>query len=175
MINWTTQDPGVTGIDPQIVVDMVQKRAWLPLGALGVAIVVRLLKTDIRFFPNIPPRLRVWTALGLGQVAGILEAVIAGKTYKEAIVWGLVQSVIAIIGQNIFIDSLRGGKEIPIPGLTKANVAPSPGKPVTDDTYAKASRVPRDKPRVPAVGGTSPRDEPSAPQDKSTEESAKKD
>ena len=116
-------------IDPQLVVDMIQKRAWLPLGALAVGTGVRLLKTDIKFFPDIPPRWRVWAAFGLGQVAGAIEAVIAGKTYREAILWGLVQSTLAIVGQNAFIDSVRGGKEIPVPGLTKAGVAPSPGKP----------------------------------------------
>ena len=118
-------------VDPQIVVDMMQKRAWLPLGALAVAAVVRLLKTDIRFFPDVPPRARIWVCFVLGQVAGMLESVIAGKTYKEAIVWGLTQSVMAVLGQEMFIASLRGGKEIVVPGLTKTNVAPSPGKPVS--------------------------------------------
>ena len=121
-------------VDPQIVVDMMQKRAWLPLGALAVATMVRLLKTDIRFFPDVPPRARIWVCFVLGQVAGMLESVIAGKTYKEAIVWGLTQSVMAVLGQEIFIASLRGGKEIVVPGLTKTNVAPSPGKPVSIPT-----------------------------------------
>lgn len=116
-------------LDPQIVVDMIQKRAWLPLGALAVGTGVRLLKYDIKFLPSIPSRYRVWAAFGLGQLAGTIEAVIAGKTYKEAIIWGLTQSVIAIIGQNTIIDSLRDGKEIVVPGLTKTNTPPSPGKP----------------------------------------------
>ena len=138
-------------VDPQIVADMMQKRAWIPLGALAIATVVRLLKTDIRFFPDVPPRARIWVCFALGQVAGMLESVIAGKTYKEAIVWGLTQSVMAVMGQEMFIASLRGGKEIAVPGLPKTNVAPSPGKPVsisapaaeipvivTEDTSAKA-------------------------------------
>ena len=135
-------------VDPQIVVDMMQKRAWLPLGALAVATVVRLLKTDIRFFPDVPPRARIWVCFALGQVAGMLESVIAGKTYKEAIVWGLTQSVMAVLGQEMFIASLRGGKEIVVPGLTKTNVAPSPGKPVSIPVAAE--------PGVdPGVAGTS--------------------
>lgn len=124
------KDTNASGlIDPNLVVDMIEKRAWLPLGALAVALMVRLLKTDIRIFPDIPPRLRIWAAFFFGQVAGALEAVIAGKTYREAVLWGLVQSTIAILGQNALIESLRGGKEISIPGLTKPGVAPSPGKP----------------------------------------------
>lgn len=106
-------------VDPQLVVDMLQKRAWLPLGALAVGAATRLLKDDIKFFPDIPPLYRVWACFALGQIAGGLEAVIAGKTYKEAILWGLVQSVIAIIGHNTIISSLRAGKEIPVPGLTQ--------------------------------------------------------
>jgi hypothetical protein len=132
-------------IDPQLVVDMVQKRAWLPLGALAVGACVRLLKYDIKFFPSIPSRYRVWAAFALGQVAGSLEAVIAGKTYKEAILWGLTQSVIAIIGQNTIIDSFRDGKEIPVPGLT---IPPSP------------VLLPVDSPKteVPVVSPTEPSD-----------------
>lgn len=119
-------------VDPQLVVDMIQKRAWLPLGALAVGACVRLLKYDVKFFPSIPSRYRVWAAFALGQVAGTLEAVIAGKTYKEAIVWGLTQSVIAIIGQNTIIDSLRDGKEIPVPGLTTSPPSALPPAPVPD-------------------------------------------
>lgn len=106
-------------VDPQVIMDMLQKRAWLPLGALAVGVATRLLRSDIKFFPNVPPLYRVWACFGLGQIAGGLEAVIAGKTYKEAILWGLIQSVIAIIGHNTIIESLRGGKEIPVPGLTR--------------------------------------------------------
>ena len=106
-------------VDPQIVADMIQKRAWLPLGALAVGLSVRLLKSDVRFFPTLSWRYRVWACFALGQLAGTIESVIAGKTYKEAIYWGLAQSIMAIVGQNTVIDSLRGGKEIPIPGLTK--------------------------------------------------------
>lgn len=116
-------------VNPQLIVDMIQKRAWLPLGALGVGIAVRLLKSDIIIFPDLAPRYRIWAAFALGQVLGVIETIIAGKTYREAILWGLTQSVIAILGQNIFIESLRGGKEIPIPGLTAPGVAPGPGKP----------------------------------------------
>lgn len=129
-------------VDPSIVVDMIQKRSWLPLGALAVGTVVRLLKTDIRFFPDVPPRARIWACFALGQVAGTLEAVIAGKTYKEAVVWGLTQSVMAILGQEMFINSLRGGKEIVVPGLTKTNVAPSPGKPVSIPASSETSSAP---------------------------------
>ena len=130
MIDWTLSNPGVTGIDPQIVVDMIQKRAWLPIGALSIGLVMRLLKTDIKIFPSIDnPRFRIWACFALGQAAGTLEAIIAGKTYKEAIIWGLTQSVLAIVGHNAVIESLRGGKEFVVPGLTKPGVAPSPGSP----------------------------------------------
>jgi len=132
-------------LDPQLVVDMIQKRAWLPLGALAVGAGVRLLKYDIKFLPSIPSRYRVWAAFGLGQVAGTLEAVIAGKTYKEAIIWGLTQSVIAIIGQNTIIDSLRDGKEIVVPGLTKVDTPPSAGKPPSISPPADPPVDPMDK------------------------------
>lgn len=107
-------------LNPQIVVDMIQKRAWLPLGALLIGLAVRLLKSDIKYFPTLASRYRALAAIGLGQVAGTIESIIAGKTYKEAIVWGLVQSVIAMVAHDVFIGSIRNGKEIPVPGLSKS-------------------------------------------------------
>ena len=123
---WTIADPGVTGIDPQIVTDMVEKRAWLPLGALAVGLGVRLLKSDIKYFPTLSPNQRRIACLVLGQVAGTIEAVVAGKTYKEAIVWGVTQSILALVGHNLFIEGVRNGKEIPIPGLTKSSPLEKP-------------------------------------------------
>lgn len=117
-------------VDPQIVVDMFQKRQWLPLGGLGIGFIVRLLKSDIKIFPSIDnPRFRIWACFALGQLAGTIESIIAGKTYKEAIVWGLTQSLMALTGHDLFIESIRGGKEFVIPWLTKPGVSPEPGTP----------------------------------------------
>jgi len=129
-------------IDPNLVVDMIQKRAWLPLGALALGLLIRLFKSDVKIFPTwFGPRTRQWACFGFGQVLGAVEAVIAGKTYKEAILWGLVQSSMAILGHETVIESFRGGKEIPIPGLMKPIVLPSP--PPSPDL------VPTDPPKNP--------------------------
>jgi hypothetical protein len=131
------------------IADMISKRAWLPLGALVIGLVVRILKSDTKIPIDIPPRLRIWAAFGLGQVSGALEAVVTGKTWKEAVLGGLVQSMLAIVGQNVLIGSLRGGKEIPLPGLTVPGAAPSPGKPPS--LPPKPEEVPSPAPEPPAA------------------------
>lgn len=115
--------------EAQAVVDMVAKRAWVPLAALVVGLIVRLLKSDTKVPIDVPPRVRVWLALGLGVLSGVLEAVATGRAWGDAIVGGVVSAALAILGQNVVIDSLRGGRELTIPGLIKPGVPPGPGKP----------------------------------------------
>lgn len=104
---------------------------WLALTAVLIGLVVRLLKDDTTIPISIPPRLRAPLALALGGFAGALDKFLAGggTQWKEALTQGLLGSLLAIAGHAIFIGSIRGGKELPIPGLTKEGVPPGPGKP----------------------------------------------
>jgi hypothetical protein len=111
------------------IVALIESRKWVPLAALVITFAVRLLKSDTKIPIDIPPRWRIWLALALGCVSGVLEAVVTGTKWEAAIVGGLVSTGLAVLGQNIVIDSMRGGKEFVVPGLTLVNVPPSPGKP----------------------------------------------
>lgn len=108
---------------------LIGQHKWVPIASVVLGVLVRLAKSDTRIPIDIPPRLRVWLAFGLGQVAAVLDVVVAGQPWKQAIFGGLIASVLAIVGHNTIVDSMRGGKEFPVPGLTLPGVPPSPGKP----------------------------------------------
>lgn len=108
---------------------LIVAHKWVPLAALIIGLVVRLLKSDTKIPITIPPRARIWTVFVLGVAAGILERITSGTPWKQALLEGVLAAALAIIGHNALIDSLRGGKELVIPGLIVPGAPPSPGKP----------------------------------------------
>lgn len=117
------------------IVSLFEKRPWLVVAAFAIGLVVRLLKDDIKGTPNVPSNRRVFCALGLGVLSGLLEKKLGPSVGSAAVTWiggllgGLGSAVAAITGHNVLIDALRGGREIPVPFLTKPGISPSPGKP----------------------------------------------
>ncbi|MDQ2668025.1 MAG: hypothetical protein M3Z05_18785 [Gemmatimonadota bacterium] len=118
-------------MSPEQLADLVMQKKWIALMALLIGLVVRLLKSDTKIPIDIPPQYRVWLALGLAPIAGAVDKVAAGNTWTTAMVEGAIAAVLAIVGHSTVIDSLRGGRELNIPGLIKENVPPGPGKPPT--------------------------------------------
>lgn len=102
-------------MDAATLIILCKAHAWLPLSAFGIGLVVRLLKSDTVLPINIPPKYRLWLALGLGVVAGVLDKAAQGIDWPTAIVGGLVAGGMAVIGHDGIVESLRGGKEIPMP------------------------------------------------------------
>ena len=122
---------------------LVVAHKWIPLAAIVIGLVVRLLKSDTKIPITIPPAWRSRIALLLGVAAGVLERVAnSGTSWGQAIFEGLVAAMLAITGHNVLIDSLRGGREFVIPGLIIPGAAPSPGKPPS---------IPPGKPPTPPV------------------------
>jgi hypothetical protein len=120
-------------MDPTEIIALVTQHKWVAIAALVVGMILRLVKDDVTFPVNISPKWRVWLALGLGGASGALNKLVeAGNTtWTTALTQGLLAAGLAIVSHNVFIDSLRGGREIVVPGLTKVNVAPGPGRPVS--------------------------------------------
>jgi hypothetical protein len=104
-------------MDPNQLGDLIVQHKWVAVAALVIGLIVRVLKSDTTIPIVVPPLWRSWLALGLGVVSGVLEKVSTGVTWTSAIVDGLVAGVLAIIGHETIIEGLRGGKELPIPGL----------------------------------------------------------
>lgn len=119
-------------MNPDDLVKLIEERKWVPIAAFVIGLAVRLLKSDT-VLPTIPPQWRFWMAMGLGVASGTLEKVTEGVTWTSALTGGIISAVMAVIGQNAIVESLRGGKELPL--LPKAllipGAAPAPGKPIS--------------------------------------------
>lgn len=115
-------------MDPKPFLDLIAKHQWVGLAALVIGFVVRLLKEDSRFPPfALPARWRPLLAMGLGVVSGILQAVSTGTPWRDAILGGLVSAFVAIAGHDAIVGSLRDGKDVPLPGLTKVPLRDAKG------------------------------------------------
>jgi hypothetical protein len=86
--------------------------------AIAVGAVVRALKDDT-VLPTVPKKWRPVLAIALGQVHAVLMMVVGGKTWKTSIIEGATVSVLAVAGHLVGIEKIRGGKEIPLPGLMR--------------------------------------------------------
>lgn len=118
-------------MDPQQLLDLINQRRWIPLAALILGLIVRLLKSDTKIPITIPPRLRMPLAIVLGAFVAGIDKLAETTTWTNALLSGGASAAFAILAHNFFIDSLRGGKELPIPGLILENTPPGPGKPPT--------------------------------------------
>lgn len=101
------------------LVALVNAHAWLPVSAIIVGAVVRLLKTDMANFylaqyfglPPIPKKYLPWLAIGLGFVSAILDAKVAGKPVSVALIEGIGSAFVAVTGHQVVVESIRDGKE----------------------------------------------------------------
>src|SRR5690606_10423248 len=91
---------------------------WIPFAALAIGFTIRALKDDTKL-PTLPPHLRRWALVLLGVASAVLEHKLAGVGWEKATYDALAAALLAMFGHDFVIEKLRGGKEIPIPGLMK--------------------------------------------------------
>lgn len=118
-------------MDPDQLVSLIEHRKWVPLAALVIGVITRLIKSDTKLPIDVPPRARIWVVIVLGATSAVLEKVVDGRTWTSALAGGAVSVAIAVLGHETIIASLRSGKEFPVPGLMVEGKAPSPTAPVT--------------------------------------------
>lgn len=94
------------------LVDLIVANKWIAGAALGIGIFVRLLKSDVKFTPSIPPRWRPLVALAGGILAGVLDAAARGTPWKRAILQGVIAAGVAIATHDVAIASILNGREI---------------------------------------------------------------
>lgn len=97
----------------EVLVKLVQERKWVAASAVLIWAVVRLLKLPNVPWPfsKIPTRARSLVAIVLGIAAGSLDAIVNGTGWQAALINGLVSAAMAVLGHEIFVEWLRGGKE----------------------------------------------------------------
>lgn len=144
---------------------LAQSHAWLAFSALLIGLVVRMLKDDAFILPaswSVAAKYRPLVAAGLGLVSGVLDTVVRGTPWRDAIVGGLLAALVAMLGHTGLVDVLRGGRDIGVPDLTPTEPAAPQRPPVTIEfranippsassdevTWPKGPPTPRnDKPR----------------------------
>lgn len=126
-----TPPPPITPTDGLALFELAKAHAWIPLAALAIGLIVRLLKSDTKIPFTIPSEYRRFAVVVLGVASAALERIIAGTPWKDAALGGTAAVLAAFFGHYFVVDKLRDGKEIAIPGLIIPGAVPSPGAPVT--------------------------------------------
>lgn len=84
--------------------------AWFGVTAVIIGAIVRVLKSDTPL-ATVPARFRPWLALGLGVVSGVLQAIASGTPWMQALTSGIGAAATAIVGHDVLVESVRGGRE----------------------------------------------------------------
>lgn len=92
---------------------------WWFVAAVVVGAAVRASKADTILPVDVPRRYRALLALGLGQVSGLLEHLLARASWRSAAVGGLVSAVVAVLGHEWVVERILagplGGGDVPLP------------------------------------------------------------
>lgn len=105
--------------------ELIAQHNWVAVAALVIGFLIRLLKSDTKLPVTLPAGVRPWLALVLGAGAGVLEHVMSGMSWGEALTGGLIAALTAIAGHDTLVEGLRGGREVPLPGITRKQDGPT--------------------------------------------------
>lgn len=85
-----------------------QPIGWIALAAFVIGLLVRGIKSDVMSIalaklglPPIPSRALPWLALGLGALAAVLDAKVAGSTWEGAAQSGITATALAVLGHEL--------------------------------------------------------------------------
>jgi hypothetical protein len=98
--------------------DLILSQKWTLGFALVIGVVVRYSKPDV-IFPSLDARWRPLLGAGVASLGMLADMLFAGSTWSEAGGRALTALATAILGHVFGIEVLRGGKELPMPGLRK--------------------------------------------------------
>jgi hypothetical protein len=103
--------------------------AWLPLAMLVLNwVVVRYGKSDTGGY-RIPRRLRPWVPVALAIVASAVAKFGAGASLADALRTAIVGGLGPTVAHELLVESIRNGKEIPVPGMRPVEAPDLPAPP----------------------------------------------
>lgn len=91
---------------------------FLPLVPLAIYAIVRVLKSDTVLPIDVPPKWRAPLAYGLGIAAAVVDGVVGGLSWRAAFL-AVIAPFLAQSGHEVGIEIVRGGRELPVPGLMR--------------------------------------------------------
>lgn len=86
-------------------------------GALVTLVIVRLLKEDVTFLPTVPKQYRGWLIMALTMVSATLQAKLGNLAWSDAITNAVSSALAAMLGHEVVVNNLRGGVDLPVPGV----------------------------------------------------------
>jgi hypothetical protein len=96
-----------------LLIDALLSHQWVVVAAVVIHLIVRLLKSPrIPWVSKIPPRVRTLIAVLLGFAGAGLQALAAGVDWRRALAENLIAALLAIVGHDVLIEWLRGGREL---------------------------------------------------------------
>ena len=100
------------------LIGLIRSHAWLEVSAVVVGLIIRLLKDDT-FGPVVPRQWRPAAAWALGLVAAALQLAVEGHSLADAAMTAVFAPTLAMAGHHTFVEWLRSGKELRLPGLMR--------------------------------------------------------
>ena len=104
-------DPIVTPDNLHALGELLLAHKWIAAAAIVIGALVRLTKSDTPLPWSVPARWRPILALGLGLLAGVLQAVASGAPFAPALLDGTLAAVVAMLGHVFGVEVIRNGKE----------------------------------------------------------------
>lgn len=95
-------------MDAERFLALADQQKWTALAALIISWLVRLMSNDTKLPIAVPDRWKPVVVLALGQVYGVLQSVLSGKRWPEAVVQGLVASGAAFTLYAAVVKSIWG-------------------------------------------------------------------
>jgi hypothetical protein len=127
-----------------LLLALALEHKWLAASTILIGLVVRLLKSPRVPWPfdQIPPKARPLVAIVLGALSSAIEHVVQGTPWKEALASGLFSAALAVLGHQVVIEWLRGGREVFAPQAAPAPaLAPEPPPPPVDPPAVSEAEV----------------------------------
>lgn len=122
------------------LVALAGSHKWVAVASVLIGLAIRYLKEDVPGTWTIPARCRPWLALGLGLAAAVVDRIAAGTPWADALVSGIVAGAGSSVSHDLFIEGLRGGRELRVPGAAPLLPAMENTDPQTPDAK-RASRT----------------------------------
>ncbi len=113
------------------ITGFLKANPWIWIATICIWLAMRVIQSDVKVIPTVPAKFRIFclpifTIIAMGGARYQAHA-----SWVTAFLGSVLAAFMSIYFHEAIVNSLRGGKAIPLPGLTIPGAQPSPGAPVT--------------------------------------------
>lgn len=115
------------------IVALIAARKWLPLAALALFLLVRILKDDTAIPLTVRnKRWYPWIPVIVAAAASALDKVVSGLSWSSAVTQAVFLGVVPVALQELGIKGVLGLQDLPLPTALQKNDPPPPPPPYRD-------------------------------------------